>query len=432
VTKDARRLVHGRKRRAGARLLVVAMVTAVPGTTGHPPVALAAALPVLAAQPAPLTVVEPGGLTGPAWSPEPPSVQVQELATLSNLRAPSATQPFALAAAVVAEGAHQDALAARLLHAAPGRSGQQAVAPAPAALKALSFALAQIGRPYLWGGTGPLAFDCSGLTQQAYRHAGVAIPRTSAEQATIGTPVRLADLLPGDLIFYAHDVHDARTIHHVAMYAGDGMLVHSPQPGEFVHLSPVWLDEYIGAVRVVSAVPGQGPGNGLGVPFGPGVPVAPSVPPPGGGPDTPPGKPTGTPTTTPPPGSPGPSTPPPSTPADPPPTTSEPPPSTSDPAPPPTTSEPPPTTSEPPPTTSEPPPSTSDPAPTTSDPAPTTSDPAPTTSDPAPTTSDPAPTTSEPAPTPTESPSQSTSQPSDPATVAPSPTPTETGTTSGP
>src|SRR6266511_1069999 len=220
--RRARRVVRRRGRQAGARVLVVALVAVVPGTIGVPSVALAStALPLADPLPAAPQVVEQGGLTGPDWNPEPPSVQVKELASLSSLHAPSATQPFAVAAAVVADGAAQDALAARLLHAAPG--SVHGLTPAPAALKALAFAFAQIGLPYLWGGNGPLAYDCSGLTQQSYLHAGLLIPRTSAEQATVGTPVRLADLLPGDLIFYAHDVHNATTIHHVAMYAGDGI-----------------------------------------------------------------------------------------------------------------------------------------------------------------------------------------------------------------
>jgi cell wall-associated NlpC family hydrolase len=369
-------------------LLVVAMVAVVPGTNGHRPVAVARAVPVPVAQSTPLVVVEPGGLTGPEWSPEPKSVQVKELASLSSLHAPSAAQPFAVAAAVVADGARQDALAARLLNAAPG--SVHGLVPAPAALKALAFAFAQIGRPYLWGGTGPQAYDCSGLTQQSYRHAGLVIPRTSAEQATVGTPVRLADLIPGDLIFYAHDVHNASTIHHVAMYAGDGMLVHAPQTGQFVHLSPVWLDEYIGAVRLAPAVPPTadpgdaaqpgtpGPGGIIGPPSASGTP-APSTPP-----TTDPSQ---TPTGTPPSSDPPPSDPPPS---DPPP--SDPPPS-----------DPPP--SDPPP--SDPPPS--DPPPTTETPTPTPTD-----------------------PTPTDTPTGSEVPPSDMPTATPSETPTATATPTGP
>src|SRR5262249_4396391 len=114
----ARRRAGRAGRRAGARVLVLSLVATVPGT-GHP-IALAGTFqpqvdPGVAPD-APLQVPQPGGLTGPDWNPEPPSVQVKELATLSGLHA-SARLPFAKAAAVLAHGPHQDALARRLLHA---------------------------------------------------------------------------------------------------------------------------------------------------------------------------------------------------------------------------------------------------------------------------------------------------------------------------
>jgi cell wall-associated NlpC family hydrolase len=203
------------------------------------------------------------GLAGPGLGLlGSPSRQRKELALSAGARTPprASQQPFEVAAAAVAGGTRQGRLAADLLRAARATAG--GLAPAPAALRALAFALTQVSKPYLWGGTGPSAFDCSGLTQQSYAHAGLALPRTAAEQARIGTPVRLADLLPGDLLFYAHDVHDAASIHHVTMYAGNGLVVHAPQTGELVHLSPVWLDEYIGAVRPVPAVAGTGAPGG--------------------------------------------------------------------------------------------------------------------------------------------------------------------------
>ena len=235
-----------------------------------------------------------------------PSAQLAELAWLARGRALPRPQPFKVATTAVAGGTRQDRLAADLLRAARATPG--GLAPAPMALRALAFALAQISKPYQWGATGPAAYDCSGLTQQSYAHAGLAIPRTAAEQARVGTPVRLADLLPGDLLFYAYDVHDIATIHHVAMYAGNGLVVHAPQTGEYVHLSPVWLDEYIGAVRLVPAVAGTGrpggtpaglsalaarptppttptPSTGTRTPS----PTPPVSPVPGGAPATPPG-----------------------------------------------------------------------------------------------------------------------------------------------
>jgi cell wall-associated NlpC family hydrolase len=114
------------------------------------------------------------------------------------------------------------------------------VASAPAAEKAVSFAMKQLGLPYEWGGAGPDAYDCSGLTMRAYQAAGYQLPRTAAEQARVGQPVDLQHLLPGDLLFYATDPADLETVHHVVMYIGDGMVVHAPHTGDVVRVGPMW------------------------------------------------------------------------------------------------------------------------------------------------------------------------------------------------
>lgn len=90
-----------------------------------------------------------------------------------------------------------------------------------------------LGRPYAWGRAGPSAFDCSGLTQWAYRQAGVSIPRTSQGQANAGQRVPLAQARPGDLVIYRDDAS------HVAMYVGGGQVVHAPYPGAQVRHDPV-------------------------------------------------------------------------------------------------------------------------------------------------------------------------------------------------
>jgi cell wall-associated NlpC family hydrolase len=127
-----------------------------------------------------------------------------------------------------------------------------------AAEVALSFALDQLGKPYEWGAEGPDTFDCSGLTMRAYEAAGYQLPRTAAEQAMVGTPVNVADLLPGDLLFYATDPSDLSTVHHVVMYAGSGLVVHAPHTGDVVRLGPMWLgEEFAGAVRIVDAAPAE-------------------------------------------------------------------------------------------------------------------------------------------------------------------------------
>ncbi len=125
-------------------------------------------------------------------------------------------------------------------------SASVAAASSAAAQKAVDTALAQRGDMYLYGATGPDRFDCSGLTSFAYKAAGVAIPRTSKAQSTFGTPVSKANLQPGDLVFFYSPVS------HVAMYIGNGQMVHSSSAGKPV--SVVSLDSmpnYQGARRVV-------------------------------------------------------------------------------------------------------------------------------------------------------------------------------------
>ncbi|MET9885139.1 NlpC/P60 family protein [Streptomyces sp. NPDC006430] len=97
--------------------------------------------------------------------------------------------------------------------------------------KAVQFATAQIGKPYVWGAQGPGSFDCSGLTSQAWRSAGKGIPRTSQEQLRLLPKVALKDMRPGDLIIYFDDAS------HVGMYVGDGAIVHAPRPGRNVTLA---------------------------------------------------------------------------------------------------------------------------------------------------------------------------------------------------
>ncbi|MGQ4433725.1 MULTISPECIES: C40 family peptidase [unclassified Streptomyces] len=107
------------------------------------------------------------------------------------------------------------------------------------AAKAVAFARAQVGKPYVWGATGPGSYDCSGLTQAAWRATEVTLPRATADQAAAGTTVPLADAQPGDLVFF-HDFHD--DISHVGVYAGDGMMIHAPKPGAYVREESVHHD----------------------------------------------------------------------------------------------------------------------------------------------------------------------------------------------
>lgn len=95
------------------------------------------------------------------------------------------------------------------------------------ALRALDAALSQLGTRYRSGGSRPGGFDCSGLVQWSYRQAGLHLPRTAAAQSRVGVRVSLSQIRPGDLIFYSY----GGRVGHVAMAAGDGMLIESSQSG---------------------------------------------------------------------------------------------------------------------------------------------------------------------------------------------------------
>jgi peptidoglycan DL-endopeptidase CwlO len=122
----------------------------------------------------------------------------------------------------------------------------------PAARKAVAVALAQLGSPYVWGAEGPATFDCSGLTSFAYAAAGVTIPRVSRAQFAAYAGVRPVDpmhLAAGDLVFFADNPSNPRTIHHVGMYVGGGLMVEAPHTGAVVRTSSIWRRSYAGAVR---------------------------------------------------------------------------------------------------------------------------------------------------------------------------------------
>lgn len=117
-------------------------------------------------------------------------------------------------------------------------------APGPRAAQAVAYAYEKIGRPYVWGATGPDAFDCSGLVQAAYRSAGVSLPRTTYAQVDAGRRVARSELLPGDLVFFYSGIS------HVGIYVGDGRMVHAPNPSAPVRLAPIDEMPFAGATRV--------------------------------------------------------------------------------------------------------------------------------------------------------------------------------------
>jgi cell wall-associated NlpC family hydrolase len=111
--------------------------------------------------------------------------------------------------------------------------------PTKAAAKAIAFALSQIGKPYVWGATGPNAYDCSGLMLRAYQAGGINLPRVSVDQFHGGALLPVRQAQPGDLMFLAYNPDDPRTIHHVFMYLGNNRIVEAPQPGTPVHVIPM-------------------------------------------------------------------------------------------------------------------------------------------------------------------------------------------------
>ncbi len=128
------------------------------------------------------------------------------------------------------------------------RNGPVVVAPvifgAGIGVAALRAAASQLGKPYVWGAEGPRSYDCSGLTSWAFAQAGVTLPRSSSQQAMVGTPVSWNNLQPGDLVFYYHPVS------HVGIYAGDGVFLNAPESGDVVRYQMLSPSNFSGARRL--------------------------------------------------------------------------------------------------------------------------------------------------------------------------------------
>ena len=108
--------------------------------------------------------------------------------------------------------------------------------------QAVSIAMQYLGVPYVWGGSSPGGFDCSGLTSYVYAQLGVGLSHFTGSQWNEGTRVPADQLLPGDLVFFHSDLH------HMGMYVGNGQMIHAPQTGDVVKISPL-MSDYAGAVR---------------------------------------------------------------------------------------------------------------------------------------------------------------------------------------
>ncbi|MCI2239463.1 NlpC/P60 family protein [Paenibacillus sp. TRM 82003] len=121
-----------------------------------------------------------------------------------------------------------------------GAAPAPAPGPTPGADTAVAWALAQLGAPYRWGGEGPDAFDCSGLTLRAWEAAGVRLPHSSRLQCSGRAKVPLAELRAGDLVFYATDTSDPSTVHHVGLVVSPGRMVEAPHTGAVVRTASIY------------------------------------------------------------------------------------------------------------------------------------------------------------------------------------------------
>ncbi|MFF8949733.1 C40 family peptidase [Streptomyces sp. NPDC014940] len=205
------------------------------------PVTAPATAPDSAAVPAPARAVipAPDAFSAPAPAPAPAAVPATARAAVpaaARAAVPAAALTLTPAGSSVPPPASTPA-AEQARSAAPQVSVPPVVPPAPVtkAEKAIAFARAQIGKPYVAGASGPGSYDCSGLTQAAWRAAGVALPRAARDQAAMGTTVPLAEARPGDLVFFGDDSS------HAGLLTGDGTMIHAPRPGAYVREEPVHL-----------------------------------------------------------------------------------------------------------------------------------------------------------------------------------------------
>jgi cell wall-associated NlpC family hydrolase len=111
------------------------------------------------------------------------------------------------------------------------------------AAAAVHYAMAQIGKPYVYGAAGPNSFDCSGLTMASWGAAGVGLPHSSSAQYGSGTHISASQLQPGDLVFYYSPIS------HVGMYIGNGMIVNAENPSAGIRVTGLYSMPYVGAVR---------------------------------------------------------------------------------------------------------------------------------------------------------------------------------------
>jgi cell wall-associated NlpC family hydrolase len=167
----------------------------------------------------------------------------------------------AYAAIIAANDAYEQSLGGANLAGNASIDGLQAN---PKALQAVAAAMTRLGDPYVWGAEGPHQFDCSGLAWWSYRQVGVTVPRVANAMyhGTTAVPAARSSrgdlLLPGDLVYFATNPNDWRTIYHMGIYIGGGRMVMAPTTGDVVKVSPVTWSRFFGATRIFAPVPAPG------------------------------------------------------------------------------------------------------------------------------------------------------------------------------
>ena len=142
--------------------------------------------------------------------------------------------------------------------AASATANGRAALSMPELVAMLKAAASRVGYPYVWGGSGPTTFDCSGLVQWSFARAGVVMPRVAADQARTGPAIPFSRAQAGDLLFYRTDPTAPDYISHVAIYLGRGLMIQAPHSGANVQIVPVALgSEFAGVVRVSPAIAAQ-------------------------------------------------------------------------------------------------------------------------------------------------------------------------------
>ena len=226
-------LARVRPQPVGTALSVLGAAAAVTAVVAPPPTAVettGSLAPVQGTAPDRAPSVAPAlGASGAQALADEPTIQVGELVVEVTGEMQRVARPYTT-----------------VVNATPAANPKPAASPSAAMRRAaMSTALGKLGKPYRWGAVGPNAFDCSGLVKFSFGAAGRSLPRTSRAMATVGIPVRKADLQPGDLVFFY------KPVSHVGIYIGNGKIVHASRSGQPVKISNMASMQFTSARRIV-------------------------------------------------------------------------------------------------------------------------------------------------------------------------------------